>query len=153
MIYPSPDKIDAAIDSKYKLVILASKRAKQLKEGAKAFVTPPDSQNPLTVALEEIAAGKIVYRFDKDTLAGREAEADQRAVKGARDILIAPGVDPLAVPEDIDKFAEARALLGGDADDVTEDDDEADGAFLPEVEEEEEDNPLLLDDEVDTTEA
>jgi len=156
MIYPSPDKIDEAIDSKYKLVILASKRAKQLKEGAHALVTPPDSTNPLTIALEEIAAKKITYAFDENSLAGREALADKIAVVGARDVEIAPGLDPLALPEDIDKIAEARALLGGDSDAAifSDDDDDNDGAFLPEAEEEEEeDNPLAMDDESDAAEA
>ena len=156
MIYPSPDKIDDAIDSKYKLVILASKRAKQIKEGATAFVVPPDSVNPLTVALEEIAAGKITYAFDENSLAGREARADEQAVVGARNVELAPGLDPLALPEDIDKIAEARALLGGDTDVsaiFSDDEDDNDGTFLPDIEEEEEDNPLSLDDETDAAEA
>ena len=155
MIYPSPDRIDEAIDSKYKLVILASKRAKQIKEGATAFLTPPDSANPLTIALEEIAAKKITFKFDENSLAGREARADEKTVIGARNVELAPGIDPLALPEDIDKIAEARALLGGEADVAaifSDDDDDNDGAFLPEAEEEEEDNPLSVDDEADATE-
>jgi len=156
MIYPSPDKIEQAIDSKYKLVILAAKRAKQIKEGAKPLVPPSDSSNPLTIALEEIAAQKIRYQFDENSLAGREALADKQAVISARDIEIAPGVDPLATPEDIDKIAEARALLGGDSDEAlfADEDDDSDETFLPEPEEEEEDNPLLLaDDEADTADV
>lgn len=152
MIYPSPDKIDDAIDSKYKLVILASKRSKQIKEGARAFVTPPDSANPITIALEEIAAKKITYAFDENSLAGREARADEQAVVGARNVLLAPGVDPLAAPEDIDKVAEARAMLGGDADVAaifSDEEDDNDGTFLPEIDDEEEDNPLSTDDEND----
>ncbi|MBC8143481.1 MAG: DNA-directed RNA polymerase subunit omega [Armatimonadetes bacterium] len=152
MIYPSPDKIDDAIDSKYKLVILASKRSKQIKEGARTFVTPPDSTNPITIALEEIAAKKITYAFDENSLAGREARADEQAVVGARNVILAPGVDPLAAPEDIDKVAEARAMLGGDADVAaifSDDDDDNDGTFLPEIDDEEEDNPLSTDDEGD----
>ncbi len=44
--------------SRYTLVVLAAKRAKQLKEGA-PFLIDTGSTNLLTVALEEIAAGKI----------------------------------------------------------------------------------------------
>jgi len=58
MIYPSPDRLDA-MESKYALVIVAAKRARQLKEGARKL-TDSKSTNPLTVALEEIAAGQIV---------------------------------------------------------------------------------------------
>lgn len=58
MIYPAADKLDA-MESKYALVIVAAKRARQIKEKARRFVETR-STNPLTVALEEIAAGKIV---------------------------------------------------------------------------------------------
>jgi DNA-directed RNA polymerase subunit omega len=58
MIYPAADKLDA-MSSKYALVIVAAKRARQVKEGARRFV-PSKSGNPLTIALEEIAAGEIV---------------------------------------------------------------------------------------------
>jgi DNA-directed RNA polymerase subunit omega len=92
MIYPSPDKIDKQIDSKYALVILAAKRAKQLKEGSRPRLQT-DSTNSLTIALEEIAEGKVQYKFDEQSLAGREAIADQQAVVGARDIEV--DMDPL----------------------------------------------------------
>ena len=44
--------------SRYSLVVLAAKRAKQIKEGAPLLIDT-DSTNPLTIALEEIAAGKV----------------------------------------------------------------------------------------------
>lgn len=58
MIYPAADKLDA-MESKYALVIVAAKRAKQVKDGARRYV-PSRSTNTLTVALEEIAEGQIV---------------------------------------------------------------------------------------------
>jgi DNA-directed RNA polymerase subunit omega len=58
MIYPEADKLDA-MESKYALVIVAAKRAKQVKDGARRYV-PSRSTNTLTVALEEIADGHIV---------------------------------------------------------------------------------------------
>lgn len=58
MIYPSPDRLDKA-GSKYALVIVAAKRARQLKDGARKLVNSASS-NPLTVALEELAEGAIV---------------------------------------------------------------------------------------------
>jgi DNA-directed RNA polymerase omega subunit len=58
MIYPEADKLDA-MESKYALVIVAAKRAKQLKDGARRYVGTR-STNTLTVALEEIADGQIV---------------------------------------------------------------------------------------------
>jgi len=48
-------------------VIVAAKRARQLKEGALPMVEV-DSANPVTVALEEIAAGKIRFEMPKISL-------------------------------------------------------------------------------------
>ncbi len=52
------------VENKYALVIVAAKRARQLKEGALPMVEV-DSANPVTVALEEIAAGKIRFEMPK----------------------------------------------------------------------------------------
>lgn len=58
MIYPAADTIEEMVGSRYSLVILAAKRAKQIKEGAPVLIDTA-STNPLTIALEEIAAGKV----------------------------------------------------------------------------------------------
>ncbi len=52
------DSIKQSIPNRYSLVVLAAKRAKQIREGAPLLIDT-DSPNSLTVALEEIAAGKI----------------------------------------------------------------------------------------------
>lgn len=59
MICPGADKLDA-MESKYALVIVAAKRARQIKDGARRM-TDTRSTNPLTVALEEISNGDIKY--------------------------------------------------------------------------------------------
>ena len=55
---PSPDILNDYEHGKFVLSNLAAKRAKQLREGAPALVQC-DSNHPLTIALAEIAAGKI----------------------------------------------------------------------------------------------
>lgn len=55
---PSPDTLNEYPHGKFVLSNLAAKRAKQLREGAPALVQI-DSNHPLTIALAEIAAGKI----------------------------------------------------------------------------------------------
>ncbi|HWD39644.1 MAG TPA: DNA-directed RNA polymerase subunit omega [Fimbriimonas sp.] len=55
---PSPDILNDYPHGKFVLSNLAAKRAKQLREGAPALVQV-DSNHPLTIALAEIAAGKI----------------------------------------------------------------------------------------------
>jgi DNA-directed RNA polymerase subunit omega len=71
MIEPKIDELLAQVDSKYTLVILAAKRAReinsyynQLGEGRGEFVPPLVEtgglkNKPLSIALEEIAEGKI----------------------------------------------------------------------------------------------
>ena len=58
MIYPSGDTIEEKVGSRYSLVVIAAKRAKQIKEGAPVLIDTL-STNPLTIAMEEIAAGKV----------------------------------------------------------------------------------------------
>lgn len=48
------------VDSKYRLVIIAAKRAKQLMHGAECLIAPKSSK-PTYIALEEIGAGKLAY--------------------------------------------------------------------------------------------
>lgn len=152
MIYPSADKIDEQIDSKYALVILAAKRAKLLKEGARPLIAT-ESTNPLTISLEEIAGGQIGYQFDENSLAGREAIADQEAVIGRRDLEV-EGVDSLDMPEDL--VARAASQLGAGLEDSLGGDEELEeilGEPDDVVEEEEEDLPLALGDEDEGTEV
>lgn len=60
MIYPSIDKLMTKVDSKYTLVIAAAKRARMLNENAPRLVESK-SLKDVSVALEEIAEGKISY--------------------------------------------------------------------------------------------
>lgn len=55
---PSPDILNEYEHGKFVLSNLAAKRARQLREGAMPLVQI-DSHHPLTIALAEIAAGKI----------------------------------------------------------------------------------------------
>ena len=148
MIYPSADKIEEQVDSKYALVILAAKRAKLLKEGGRPLIQT-ESTNPLTVALEEIANGSIKYQFDENSLAGREAIADQEAVIGRRDLEV-EGVDSLDMPEDL--VARAASQLGAGLEDSLGDYELLE-EILGEQEDEEEDLPLTLSDEDEASEV
>jgi len=48
------------VDSRYSLVVIAAKRARQLLEGAPRLVDI-DSTKPVTVALQELAQDKLVF--------------------------------------------------------------------------------------------
>lgn len=71
---PRIDTLLEKVDSKYALVVMAAKRARQInnyyrsrEEGSIDDIPPPlvdtRSRNILTIALEEIAAGKITYKY------------------------------------------------------------------------------------------
>jgi DNA-directed RNA polymerase subunit omega len=52
------EQAEIKVGSRYELVLLASKRAKQLQEGAPPLIRTA-ATNPLTIAIEEIAQGKV----------------------------------------------------------------------------------------------
>lgn len=54
MLYPSIDEIMEKTDSKYTLVVAASRRARLLREGAKTHLEKPQSHKFVGIALEEI---------------------------------------------------------------------------------------------------
>ena len=58
IIRPPLEALLEKVDNKYSLVVGVAKRARQLKEGHLPMVDIA-STNPVTVALEEIAAGKV----------------------------------------------------------------------------------------------
>lgn len=62
MVKSSAGKLENRVDSKYSLVIAVAKRAKQIREGAPTLVES-DSPNPIVIAMEEIAAGKVKIRM------------------------------------------------------------------------------------------
>ena len=57
--------LDRTGGSIYKLVILASKRGLEIAEGQPKLVEAPSTMKPSTVALLEIAAGKVEARKSK----------------------------------------------------------------------------------------
>ena len=76
MIHPRIDELMENVDSRYALVIVAAKRARQINnyhhqlgEGTFDDFPPPlvesRSKNYLTMALEEISEGKLKYSYAK----------------------------------------------------------------------------------------
>lgn len=63
MNQPSLDQLMHKVDSRYTLVVIAAKRARELTaDGEEENALP---SKPVSVALQEIAAGKIHYRAGK----------------------------------------------------------------------------------------
>ena len=65
MIYPSIDDILEKVDSRYSLVILSAKRARQLRENH-AFREDVASFKEVTAALEDISNDRITFERTKN---------------------------------------------------------------------------------------
>ncbi|SET80998.1 DNA-directed RNA polymerase subunit omega [Oceanobacillus limi] len=65
MLEPSIDKLQEIIKSKYTLVTLSAKRARQLRELDNVKIQNPKSDKFVGMALEEIQAGELVLEEDK----------------------------------------------------------------------------------------
>ncbi|MCF6094881.1 DNA-directed RNA polymerase subunit omega [Microaerobacter geothermalis] len=61
MRYPSIDVLVEKTGSKYTLVALAAKRARQLRETGKVLIEQPKSRKHVGMALEEIAFDKLTF--------------------------------------------------------------------------------------------
>ncbi len=65
MLYPSINELLNKVDSRYTLVMLASKRARQLVEGSEPHVKSK-SNKPVTIAIHEIAEDLVKYERKDD---------------------------------------------------------------------------------------
>lgn len=61
MLYPSINLLRTKVDSKYTLVAMASKRARDIIDGKPVLVDDPAINKPVSIATEEIAEDKITY--------------------------------------------------------------------------------------------
>lgn len=150
MIYPSADKLEMW-GSRYSLVVLAARRAKQLKGGALPMVDT-DSRNCLTIALEEIAAGKIGCRHpDNDIIPTLTQEPEVAALLA---IPAEERVDEAAEIAETEAGASAAveegliaAISGLDEEEEEEIEEEEDELLPIYVDEEDSDEPVAAVDE------
>jgi len=57
------------VDSKYRLIILAAKRSKQLQRGAQPRIEiDPQKHKPTRIALEEVIRGKVKFSIKPDVV-------------------------------------------------------------------------------------
>lgn len=137
---PNPDKLNSFEFGPFVLANLAAKRAKQIKEGAPPLVRI-DSSHPLSIALAEIAAGKI-----KPIMASESAEALEAGDLSALETLDIGEVGLLlpAMEEGMD-----LASIGLEEEDAVEESDEEEAvAGLGDLLEEEEVVPIVNDTEI-----
>lgn len=61
MLYPSIDVLMKKLDSKYTLVTVAAKRAREIRDTGTSYIANPKSHKHVGIALEEIVADYIKY--------------------------------------------------------------------------------------------
>ncbi len=111
------------VDSEYRLVIVAAKRAKQLNRGAASLIQPR-SVKPTYQALEEIASGKLGY--EAESLTGEmarellEAEAKPTWFRSlsAEDVVPEEAVVEAELPVEEEEAVVEAPVAGVPADDL-----------------------------------
>jgi DNA-directed RNA polymerase subunit omega len=104
------------VENRFDLVMIASKRARQLQTGGKDPMVPEDNDKPTVLALREIAEGfinasilsKIPEDEAADTLVGVEA-------KKSHDISIEEAMDAVLIPEAEEEDLDAPPAEATDA--------------------------------------
>ncbi|MSR90101.1 DNA-directed RNA polymerase subunit omega [Inconstantimicrobium porci] len=66
MINPSVIQLLQKVDNRYSLVIVTSKRARQIIQGDEVY-TSVDSHKPLTLAINEVNEGAVTYERTSDS--------------------------------------------------------------------------------------
>ena len=61
MLYPSINEIRKKADSRYTIVILAAKRARDIIDG-KPILTTAETDKPVSIAADEVAEDLITYK-------------------------------------------------------------------------------------------
>ena len=86
-----------SVDNRFELVMLASKRARQIATGGKEPLVQEESDKPTVIALREIADGLVNADMlrREDELDAEEVLAEVMGAGGAELDLTAPRVDAL----------------------------------------------------------
>ena len=66
MLYPSINEIRKKADSRYTLVILAAKRARDIIDGKPILIEDGDPEKPVSVAAKEIEQDYITYKREQE---------------------------------------------------------------------------------------
>ena len=112
MLYPSINEIKHKADSRYTLVILAAKRARDIIDGKPALVDCKVNR-PVSIAAKEINEDMIKVRYPEDDPAPEENEAEEEAEGGEE------ASEEEAEAEDAEEASEEDAEEAG-AEDVEE---------------------------------
>ena len=119
MVNPSTDDLMNKIDSRYTLVVLAAKRARQILVGS-PVLSAEQSTKDVTNALEEILEGKITYEIAVD----KDEDED----------LTALGMSGSYTPDDFDTPAEYTPTAAqNDTENASEENDDSNDKITDDI--------------------
>jgi DNA-directed RNA polymerase subunit omega len=121
---PEEDNLEdqKVVDSKFRLVILAAKRAKQLLKGSRKKIET-QVENPLSIALEEIRQGKIDFEILMNEDLEKDASENLFMIGNEESTETAPSEDsPEAEPEMVESTEDTDSDSTNDSEDETKDD-------------------------------
>ena len=73
------DDTTMSLNSRYSLVLAASKRARQIIAGSKPMVEGAEGKKPLSVAIDELYKGKVKILAPEETEQTAEAQTEESA--------------------------------------------------------------------------
>jgi DNA-directed RNA polymerase subunit omega len=106
------------VPNRFDLVMIASRRARQLQTGGKDPMVPEDNDKPTVVALREVAAGHIGYAIldevevQQDTVRELSDLMNAEALRRARDDI---SIEEAMDAELVDTSAESEEGAAGEA--------------------------------------
>ena len=127
------------VDNRFDLVMIASRRARQLQTGGKDPLVPEDKDKPTVLALREVAAGHIGYAILD------EVDVQQESVRELSDFMNAEALrrakDDISIEEAMDAelvdTSEETAAVAEDTDADANAGEEVKEADLGDIEEDE----------------
>lgn len=95
MLKPNIDELMEKVDSRYTLVMVVAKRARQLIETHEQLIET-ESKKPISIAVEEFYEDKFSYsEYDPEAILEPEPLAEANSVQAD----LAPGEDLVQAPE------------------------------------------------------
>lgn len=74
MIYPAIKDLMKKVDSRYSLVVAVAKRAREIVNGSEPLIDEPQSNKAVSIAVDEIYQGKILFENSSDRKLSYEEE-------------------------------------------------------------------------------
>lgn len=100
------------VNSRYTIVAACAKRARQLIDGARPMIENTEGMKPITIAVHELAEGKLTILNEEEVLAAKAA------VKAEEERRMALAAQQEAAPEEAETEEEESSAADRDTEEV-----------------------------------